>query len=75
VCAHDRAEREREEMKTYSVSIPYYASVFVKVKADSKEQALEKAYEHADPGLCHLCSERVELCEASGDEADVEELP
>jgi hypothetical protein len=62
------------KIKKYSVSIPYYASVFVKVEAESKEQALEKAYEQARPGLCHQCSDRVEVFEATDEEADVEEL-
>ena len=61
-------------MKLYSVSIPYYASVFVKVQANSKEEAIELAYEKADGGLCFHCSEHVEIYEASGDEPDAQEL-
>jgi hypothetical protein len=49
--------------KKWSVSIPWHASVCVRVEADTAEEAIEKAIEIAQPSLCHQCSDEIELGE------------
>lgn len=49
-------------MKTYSVCVPLFASTVIKVKAESKEAALEKALEKArTPSVCHQCARELEV--------------
>lgn len=43
-------------MKRWFVTIPVYASAQVYVRADSKEAAIEKAYEEMSHNLCHHCA-------------------
>ena len=50
-------------MKKYLVSIPWHAVVFVHVEANSIEEAKEKGLEEAYPGLCHQCTDTVEMGE------------
>jgi hypothetical protein len=61
-------------MKKFFVSIPIYASATYKIKAETKEEALEKAYERGTPTICHQCSDEIEISDFDFDgEAVVEE--
>jgi len=57
----------------YYVSIGYYASFNVKVEADSKEEALDKAYDESPPSLCHHCSTNLEVGEVIENSELIEE--
>lgn len=49
-------------MAKYSVSIQVYATMYMKVEADSEEEAREKAEKEAyEPTLCWQCSDEVEI--------------
>jgi len=48
-------------MKKWFVSIPVYASAFVRVEADTEEQAIEKALQLRSLCLCNQCSDRFEI--------------
>lgn len=61
-------------MKKYNVSIPYFAAVLVTVEAENEKEAIQAAYEEADPGLCYQCSRHVEVFESDENaEVSVEE--
>lgn len=63
------------ELKKYSVSIPWHASVIVKVKAKNEKEAAEQALADAYPSLCCHCSNEIYLDEANDDaEIDVMEV-
>lgn len=47
-------------MKTYNVSGIVTVSVFTKVRAESEEEALEKAAEAATGSVCYHCTQREE---------------
>lgn len=53
-------------MKKFSVYIPWHCGILLKVEAQSKSDALNKAYEHY-PTLCHACSKHVQLGEINDD--------
>jgi len=52
--------------KLYQVSIPWHASVIVKVWASSSEEAVNQALNKAHPSLCCQCSDGIELLEDNG---------
>jgi hypothetical protein len=60
-------------MKTYSVAVPLFATTVMKIKAASKQQALEKARERADtPSVCHECSRHIECGEVDFDNLTID---
>lgn len=62
-------------MKEYSVCIALHASAYFKVKADSKEEAVKKAYKNMPVTVCNYCSDTVEIGEVNEEvEPDVVEL-
>lgn len=48
-------------MPKYIVPFVQVASHFVEVEAESKEEALELAYEEAYAQPCHQCSQEIDL--------------
>ena len=50
----------------YDIGIEYFASESIQVEADNVEEALEKAYENSQAGLCHYCAKRLELGDVRG---------
>lgn len=60
--------------KKWFVSIPVYASANVYVNADTKEDAIKKAYEEMSTSLCHQCTNDFEIGDAdTGIEPSAEE--
>lgn len=51
-------------MPRYVVPFVQTAATYIEVEADSKDEAVELAWQEVDASLCHHCSRRVEL---SGD--------
>jgi len=54
-------------VKTYSVMIPRFCTVFKIVEAESEEEAKQKAFEEGDPVLCLECSDNFEIGDQIGD--------
>ena len=62
-------------MKKFSVIIPIGAAAIIKVEANTKEEAIQKALEEGASGICHQCSEDIELGELYNEhEAIVHEI-
>ena len=61
-------------MKRWRVFFSIGASTAVEVEADTRQGAIDRAYEEAcPPTLCHHCSDRIELGDIV-DAVDVEEV-
>jgi hypothetical protein len=48
-------------MKKWLVSIPLSADATYQIDAETKEEAIEKAYEKGVPTLCYQCADEVEI--------------
>lgn len=63
--------RKKKRWRAYgSVGASTYIGV---VEADTKEEAIEKAFDQADVGVCHQCSHSISDPEVT--EVEVEEVP
>jgi hypothetical protein len=57
-------------MKRYTVTIPVFCSIQIKVEARSKKHALSKALNEAlPPTICYQCSKYLEVGEINVDGA------
>jgi hypothetical protein len=62
-------------MSKWSVSVPLHATGLIKVEAETKEEAIQKALEEGYWTLCHQCSRRVQIDSVNDDvEPDAEEV-
>ncbi len=49
-------------MRKYNVFIPLYATIMVEVEANSKDEAINSAYDKTSlPMLCHECSRQLDI--------------
>lgn len=58
--------------KLFYVSVPIDATAQAYVYAKDAEDAKAQAAEHTYIGLCHECSNSVEICEAAFDDSEAE---
>lgn len=68
-----RIDKKSKGEKTYSVLVPLFAYTVIRVKADTPEQALERASDIASaPSLCHQCTKDCEMGEVDLDSLDLD---
>lgn len=60
--------------KKFWVSVPVWASAGIEIKAESAEEAIEKAMLELSPCLCHHCASEVDLSDLNWDEAEAEPI-
>ena len=65
-------------MPKYNVYIPVDAGANIEVEAESKKEAIEKAFDEGCPNLCHYCARELEVNDfshtASVDDSNVSEV-
>ena len=59
-------------MAKWYVSIPTHASMTIEVEAESETEAIDKACEELDGGLCHHCASFYDIGEPIVNEATAE---
>ena len=54
-------------MKRFRIGVIFTATVWLEVEAEAEEEAVAKAILQADQTLCHHCSDRVDMEDATGE--------
>jgi hypothetical protein len=61
-------------MKKWIVVLPVHASTYVRVEAETEEEAIEEAFKHVHVGLCHQCSDEIQIDEIGHEPYEVSEV-